>query len=134
LESWCQRIGILHLLAVWSDDSAHNVQDRSPLDVPHAQDSLKVAALLSRLLLPDVLVPEQCPLPALLVIHDRRGVSQLLELVARHIVEWVVHRFTLEVLELGNPVADVVPVGIAFLGLGEGVEDALGMSASSALG
>ncbi len=34
-------------------------------------------------------------------------------------------RFPLEVSELGYPIADVIPIRIAFLRLGEGVEDTL---------
>jgi antitoxin (DNA-binding transcriptional repressor) of toxin-antitoxin stability system len=85
---------------------------------------------ISPFLLSNVLVSEQCPLPALLVIDDGRGIAQLSELAARQLVKGVMDGLSVEVFELGYPVADVVAVRIAFLGLGESVEDSLDGSAA----
>lgn len=77
------------------------------------------------LLLADVLVPEQRPLPRHLVIDDRFRVPQFLELAPGHGTVRIVYGFSFEVLELRHPISDVVAVGIAFLRLGVGVEDPL---------
>jgi len=80
------------------------------------------------LLLAHVLIPEQRPLPAELVINDRLRVSQLLELVPRHVVKRVMYRLALQVFQFRNPVPDVVALRIALLRLGQGVEDPLMIS------
>ncbi len=59
------------------------------------------------------------------MLDDRSGVSELLELATRHVVVWIVNGLSLEALQLGHPVADIVAVRIAFFGLGEGVEYSL---------
>ena len=59
------------------------------------------------------------------MIHNRLGVPQLLELVLWHIMIWIMDRLPFEVFQLWNPVSDVVAVGVAFLGLSEGVEYSL---------
>lgn len=77
------------------------------------------------LLLPDVLIPKQRPFPRLLVINNGRWIAQLLELARGHIVEWIVDHLALQVLELGDPIPDVIPIRITFLRLGDCVEDPL---------
>jgi hypothetical protein len=59
------------------------------------------------------------------VIDNRRWIAQLLELARGHIVEWIVDRLALQVLELWNPIPDVITIRIAFLRLGDGIEDPL---------
>ena len=80
---------------------------------------------LSRLLLSDILIPKQSPLPTGFVVHNGQRVSELPKLPAWNVMRRVVHRLSLQVSELGDPVSDVNAVWVAFFGLGQGVEDAL---------
>lgn len=62
------------------------------------------------------------------MIHDRLRVAELFELVPGHVVERIMYRLALQVLELWHPVSDVVALRVAFLRLRQGVEDSLQVS------
>lgn len=76
-------------------------------------------------LLPNILITKQRPLPTLLMINNGRRITEFPKLPTWHVVVRIMDRFPLEVSELGYPIADVIPIRIAFLRLGEGVEDTL---------
>lgn len=59
------------------------------------------------------------------MFDNRFRISELFELGTRHIVERIMDRLPLEVLELGHPVSNIVAVWVAFLALCQGVEDSL---------